>query len=102
MNLASNTAPPGINYAVEARPHPLVDGMLHPALHVLDRLGRCCAHTKLVQVLGHGAKLDDQVARKILWLSLATLLPPKAVKGGLVVTHDDPGVGAADEGASVL
>ena len=29
--------------------------------------------------------------------NFAALFPPEAKKGGLVVAHDDPGVGAADK-----
>ena len=46
------------------------------------------------------AELDDEVARKVLGLDLAPFFPPEADEGGLVVAHDDPGVGAADEVAA--
>ena len=54
-----------------------------------------------VEMLGHGAELDDQVAGQVLGLDLAALLPPEPEQGRLVVAHDDPGVRAADEGAAV-
>ena len=54
-----------------------------------------------VEVLGHGAELDDQVGREVLGLDLAALFPPQPEQGGLVVAHDDPGVRAADKGAAV-
>jgi hypothetical protein len=38
---------------------------------------------------------------KVLGLGLAALFPPEAEQGGLVGTHDDPGIGATDERASV-
>ena len=54
-----------------------------------------------VEVLGHGAELDDQVAGEVLRLDLAALLPPEPEQGGFIVAHDDPGVRAADEAAAV-
>ena len=53
-----------------------------------------------VEVLGHGAELDDQVVCEVLGLNLAALFPPKAKQGGFVIVHDDPGVRAANEAAS--
>jgi len=38
----------------------------------------------LVQFLGKIAKLDDQVARKILGFDFAPLLPPQAEEGGFI------------------
>ena len=54
-----------------------------------------------VQVLGRQAELDDEVAREVLRLDLAALLAPEPEEGGLVVAHDDPGIGAADEVATI-
>ena len=54
-----------------------------------------------IEGLGHDAELDDEVAGKVLRLDLAALFPPEAEQGGLVVAHDDAGVGAADEVAAV-
>jgi hypothetical protein len=42
-------------------------------------------------------KLNNEVSREVLRLGLATFLAPEAHQGGLVVAHDDPGVGATDE-----
>jgi hypothetical protein len=53
-----------------------------------------------VEILGGLAELDDEVAGEILGLGPAALFPPEAEQGGLVVAHDDPGVGAADEGTA--
>ena len=54
-----------------------------------------------VEVLGHGAELDNQVAGEVFRLDFAALLAPQPDQGGLVVAHDDPGVRAADKGAAV-
>ena len=50
-----------------------------------------------VELLGHGAELDNEVTRKVLGLGFAPFLPPEAHQGRLVVAQDDPGVRAADE-----
>jgi hypothetical protein len=50
--------------------------MLHPPLDVLDRLASVSLVPTPVEVLGHGAKLDDKVVGKILRLDLAALLLP--------------------------
>ena len=55
-----------------------------------------------VEVLGHGAELDQEVAGQVLGLDLAALFPPEADQGRLVVAHDDPGVRAADELTAVM
>jgi hypothetical protein len=44
-----------------------------------------------VEVLGHHPELDDEVRREILRPDL------EPDQGLLVLPHDDPGVGAADE-----
>jgi hypothetical protein len=54
-----------------------------------------------VELFGHTAELDDQVAGQVLRLGLAPFLAPEAQQGGLVIPHDDPGVRATDEGAAV-
>ena len=53
-----------------------------------------------VEVFGHASELDDQVARQVLGLGFAALLPPQPEQGCFVVAHDDPGVGAADKGTA--
>jgi hypothetical protein len=42
---------------------------------------------------------DDQVGGQVLGLDFAALFPPEAEQGGLVVAHDDAGVGPANEAA---
>ena len=58
----------GINQAVEGRGHPFDDGVLDPALHVLDRLPGVALVPAPVEVLGNGAELDDQVVGEVLRL----------------------------------
>jgi hypothetical protein len=54
-----------------------------------------------IEVLGGAPELHDEVAGKVLRLRLAALLPPELDQGCLVAAHDDAGVRAADEGATV-
>ena len=75
--------------------------MEHLPLHLGDDLAGIALVPVPVEVLGHGAELDDQVAREVLGLDFAALFPPEPEQGGFVVAHDDPGVRAADEGAAV-
>jgi|SRR5580658_9016504 hypothetical protein len=71
--------------------------MPDPALDVDDDLPRIELVPAPVQILGDCTKLDNKVSREVLWLGLATFLPPQPHQGGLVIAHDDPGVGAPDE-----
>ena len=75
--------------------------MKHLPLHLGDDLAGVALVPVPVEVLGHGAELDDQVVREVLGLDLAALFPPQAEQGGFVVAHDDPGVRAADEAAPI-
>ena len=73
--------------------------MKHLPLHLGDDLAGVAFVPVPVEMLGHGAELDDQVCRQVLGLDLAALLPPKPEQGCLVVAHDDPGIRAADKGS---
>ena len=75
--------------------------MPQPMLDAFDGLPGVALVPMPVEVLGHEAELDDEVAGQVLRLDLAAFLPPEAEQGGLVVAHDDPGVRAADERAAV-
>jgi hypothetical protein len=54
-----------------------------------------------IQVLRGQAELDDEVAREVLRLDLAPLHPPQSEEGRLIVAHDNPGVRATDEIATI-
>jgi hypothetical protein len=54
-----------------------------------------------VQAFGGQSKLDDQVAREVLRLDFTAFLAPKREQSALIIAHDDPGVGAADEIAPI-
>ena len=68
----------GIDQAVQGCGHPRADGMLNPALHVLDRLTGVALVPAPVEVLGDGAELNDQVVGEVLRLELAAFLAPEA------------------------
>ena len=87
---------------VEGRRHPGNGRMLDPPLDVCDAVAGIAFVPGAVELLGGGPELHDEVAGQVLRLGLASLLPPKPNQGGFVVSHDDPGVGAADEGASTF
>jgi hypothetical protein len=54
-----------------------------------------------VQRLGHRAKLDQEVARQVLGVDLASLFIPKPDQRRLVLPHDDPGVRPTYERAAM-
>ena len=94
--------PGALDHAVEGRRHPPEHRVPQPMLDAFDGLPGVALVPVPVEVLGHEAELDDEVAGQVLRLGLAALLPPEAEEGGFVVAHDDPGVGAADEAAPIL
>ena len=75
--------------------------MKHLPLHLDDDLAGVAFVPVPVEVLGHGAELDDQVVREVFRLDLAALFPPQAEQGGFIVAHDDPGIRAADERSAI-
>src|SRR5262245_17207940 len=75
--------------------------MAHEALHLGDLLAGVALIPVPVQMLGNDPELNDEIARKILRLDLATLLAPQAQQRGLILPYDDPSVRAAKEGASI-
>jgi hypothetical protein len=70
------------------------------ALNICDGSASIALVPGAIEFLGGGPKLDNEVAGEILRLGLATLLAPKADQCAFICAHDDPGVRAADEGAS--
>ena len=69
----------------------------NPLLDVGDNLAGVAFKPMPVEVFGDPPKLDNEVAGQVLRFGFAALLPPKPEQGRFVRTHDDPGVGAADE-----
>ncbi len=75
--------------------------MPDPQLDVLDRLSGRALIPEPVERLGGDPELDDEIVRKVLRLDLAALLAPQPDEGRLVVAHDDPGIGTANEVAAI-
>jgi len=73
----------------------------NPPLDVFDGLPGIALVPEPVEILGGLAELNDEVAGQVLRLDFAALFPPQAEQRGLIVAHDDPGIGAADELAAV-
>ena len=70
-------------------------------LNAFDGLSGIALVPMPVERFGHHTELDDEVAGEVLRLDFAPFLPPEAGEGGLIVAHDDAGIGAADEAASI-
>ena len=101
MNLASKTAPLDLHPAVERCRHPAKGRMLDLLLDIRDDLTGIGLVPGPIEPLGHDPELDEEVAGQILRLDFAALFPPEPKKSSLIVPHDDPGVGAADEGLAI-
>jgi hypothetical protein len=76
-------------------------GLLDPALDVPDGVPGIAFVPPAIEVLGHQAELDDEVRGEVLRPDLPPFFLPQADQGLFVLTHDDAGIGAADEGATV-
>ena len=55
-----------------------------------------------IQMLGHSAELDQEVAGQIFRLDLAPLFLPKTDQCRLVLAHNDPGIRAADKLTAIV
>ena len=101
MNFASNTAPVASTIPSRVAPIQRFTGCRTCRWTSRDRLAGIALIPAPIEVLGHDPELDDQVVGEVLRLDLAALLAPEPEQGGLVVAHDDPGVRAANEGATI-
>jgi hypothetical protein len=75
--------------------------VLDPALDVLDGVPGIAFVPLAIEVLGHEAELDYEVARQVLRSDLPPFLLPQADQGFFVLAHDDARIRAADEVATV-
>ena len=75
--------------------------MLDASLNIGDASGGVALVPGAVERFRGGPKLHDEVAGNVLRFNLAPLLAPKADQSRLVAAHDNPGVGAANEGAPI-
>ena len=89
-----------LDHAVEGCGHPSQDRMLDLALDVCNHLAGIALEPASVKLFGGRPKLDDEVVGEILGFDLAALLAPEAEEGCLIVSHNDPGIRAADKGVS--
>ena len=101
MNLASNTAPVASIIPSRVAPSQRTTGCRTRRWTSLIDLSGVALVPVPVKGFGREPKLDDEIAGEVLRLDLAAFLLPQAQEGGFVGAHDDPGVGAADEGAAV-
>jgi hypothetical protein len=76
--------------------------MLDMALDVGDASTSIALIPGAIELLGGGPELYDQVAGKVLRVSLTTLLAPEPNQSGFIAAHEDAGVRAADERAPTL
>jgi len=91
-----------LNPAIQGGRHPAVHGMKHLPLHLNHHLSGVLLVPMSVQLLGHAAELDQEIAGQILRLDLAALLPPQPQQRRLVVAYDGPGIRTANEGAALM
>jgi hypothetical protein len=77
MNLASKTAP--VRSTIPSRVAAIhgITWCRAASLDILDDMPAVKFVPSPVEVFGHRPKLDDEVIRQVLWLGLATLLPPQ-------------------------
>src|SRR6516165_8183753 len=71
------------------------------SLHVVDRIARVAFVPGPVQLLRDAAELDDEVLAQVFWFGLTPLFTPEPDESRLVIAHDDAGVGAAYERATI-
>jgi hypothetical protein len=81
--------------AVQRRSHPADHRMADPALDIPDDLSGCALVPLPIEELSPEPELHEQIAGKVFRFRLASLLSPEALQGGLVVSHNNPGIRAA-------
>src|SRR6266567_8716474 len=93
---------PGLyNDAVYGRSHPPNHRVADSALDILEGLARIALEPVPIEGLSHDHELDDQVARKVQRFKFASLFAPEAQQRRVVLPKDDPGIGPANERASI-
>jgi hypothetical protein len=66
--------------------------MGHPSLYIFKPMAGAFLVPMPVEELGHDPELDDEIAREVLLVDLAALLPPESEQGIFVIAHDDAGI----------
>jgi hypothetical protein len=90
-----------LHHAIERRRHPLDYRVLDLSLNVLDDLPGILLIPAAIEGLSHYPELDDQIVDEVFRLDLAPFFPPQADQRAFVSAHDDAGVRATDEMATV-
>ena len=71
--------------------------MPDPPLNVRDDLPGIALVPAPIELLGHVAELDDEIAGEVLGLGFPALLPPEPKQGSFIRAHDDTRIRAANE-----
>jgi hypothetical protein len=85
------------NPTIQSRPHPAQRRVTHLPLDVGDHLPGIGLVPAAVELLSRDPELDYEIAGQILRLDPAPLLPPQPDQRRFIISHDDAGIGAADE-----
>ena len=93
--------PAGFDPPIQRCRHPAQARVPDVLLDVGDDLAGIGLVPAPIEVFGDRPELDDEVAGQVLRLDLTALFLPQPDQGGFVVTHDNPGVRAADEIAAI-
>src|SRR3981189_279786 len=86
---------------VQGGTQPTDHGMSNVSLDVFDSLASISLVPAAVEVLSNGAKLNDEVATKILRGYFAAFFLPKPRQFERIIAHDDAGVRAANEAPAI-
>ena len=87
--------------AVEGRRHPGDGRMLDAALDVRDPPAGIALVPGAVELLGAVPSCTMRLPDRSSGSASPRFLAPEADQGGFIAAHDDPGVGAADESATL-
>lgn len=71
------------------------------ALNVANEIAGLALEPSPIERLGGDSDLDDQIVGEVLRRDFAALFPPQTDQGVFVRAHNDPGVRAANEAATV-
>src|SRR5262249_23720646 len=76
--------------------------MTHSLLDVGDHLPGIGLIPAAIKLLGYEPELHHEIAGQVLGLDLSPFLPPQPEESAFLIAHDDPGIGSADEIATVF
>jgi hypothetical protein len=61
-------------------------------LHVRNDLPGIRLVPAPIEIFGGEAELNDQIPGKVFRFDIASLFPPQAEQGRIIIAHEDPGV----------